>query len=65
MDCIPSDSELELVEVLVAGELRFDSVIGSVAIVAVCELLIVAVVVVGAGGVHACFGCSAGPVKGL
>ena len=69
-DCAPSVSELELVEVLVAGELGIDLGTGFVSVVAVCGLLTAVrcakmwskVVVVGAGGfgmgVHTCFSCS-------
>ena len=56
-----------------AGELGFDSGTGSVGIVAVCGLFTAVrgakmwsyVVLVGTGGVHTCFGCSAGLVKSL
>ena len=67
VDCVSSESEQEFVGVLVAGELRIDSVTGSVTVMAICGLLTAVwcakmwskVVVVGAGGlgmgVHTCF----------
>ena len=39
--CVSSESELELVEVLVAGELKVDSGTGSAISVAICGLLTV------------------------
>ena len=73
MACVSSKSKLELGEVLVAGELGVDLGTGFVGIVMVYGLLTAVrcttmwsqVVAVGTGGVHTCFGCSGGLVKGI
>ena len=73
VDSVSSELEPGLVEVLVAGELGFDTGPGYVSIVAVCGLLIAVrcarmwsyVIVFGAGRVHTCFGCSVGLVRCL